>query len=103
MASEGGKISGSETENQMSLTKLARNHLLPTPTARCWNTGTDKERPLDEPTRRSELNHLISQEIGKPSQLSPQFVMEMMGFPTDWTLLPFLNGETNQSKPEGMQ
>jgi hypothetical protein len=40
---------------------------------------------------------------GKPSQLSPQFVMEMMGFPTDWTLLPFLNGEKNQSKPEVTQ
>jgi len=39
---------------------------------------------------------------GKPSQLSPQFVLEMMGFPTDWTLLPFLNGETNQSKQEEM-
>lgn len=31
---------------------------------------------------------------GQTSQLSPQFVMEMMGFPPDWTLLPFLNGET---------
>jgi hypothetical protein len=29
--------------------------------------------------------------------------MEMMGFPTDWTELPFLNGEMNQSKQEGMQ
>jgi hypothetical protein len=40
---------------------------------------------------------------GKTSQLSPQFVMEMMGFPTDWTLLPFLNGETNPSKQEVTQ
>jgi hypothetical protein len=40
---------------------------------------------------------------GKTSQLSPQFVLEMMGFPTDWTLLPFLNGETNQSKQEETQ
>ena len=39
----------------------------------------------------------------KNSQLSPQFVMEMMGFPTDWTLLPFLNGEENQSRLGGMQ
>ena len=46
----------------------------------------------------------MSREItGKTSQLSPQFVMEMMGFPTDWTELPFLNGETNQSKPEETQ
>jgi hypothetical protein len=27
----------------------------------------------------------------------------MMGFPTDWTELPFLNGETNQSKLEETQ
>jgi hypothetical protein len=33
LASEGGKMSGSPTENQMSLTKLARNQMLPTPTA----------------------------------------------------------------------
>jgi hypothetical protein len=31
-------------------------------------------------------------------QLNPQFVCEMMGFPPDWTLLPFLSGETSQSK-----
>ena len=30
---------------------------------------------------------------GKTSQLNPQFVAEMMGFPSNWTELPFLNGE----------
>jgi hypothetical protein len=40
---------------------------------------------------------------GRSSQLNPQFVMEMMGFPTDWTLLPFLSGETNPSKQEETQ
>lgn len=29
----------------------------------------------------------------KTSQLNPLFVAEMMGFPPDWTELPFLNGE----------
>lgn len=33
---------------------------------------------------------------GKPSQLNPQFVENMMGFPENWTLLPFLNGEKSQ-------
>ena len=37
---------------------------------------------------------------GKTSQMSPRFIMEMMGFPPDWTELPFQNGETNQSKQE---
>jgi hypothetical protein len=40
---------------------------------------------------------------GTTSQLNPLFVAEMMGFPTDWTLLPFLNGEMNLSKDMGMQ
>ena len=69
---------------------------LPTPTARCWNTGTEKERPADQPTRRSELNHLMAQEAGKPSQLSPRFVEEMMGFPKGWTVSPFQSGEESQ-------
>jgi hypothetical protein len=30
---------------------------------------------------------------GKSSQLNPRFVAEMMGFPPDWTELPFTNGE----------
>lgn len=45
----------------------------------------------------------INEICGTRSHLSPQFVMEMMGFPTDWTLLPFLSGETNPSKQEETQ
>jgi site-specific DNA-cytosine methylase len=37
----------------------------------------------------------------KMSHLAPQFVMEMMGFPTDWTLLPFLNGDNESIKAGG--
>jgi hypothetical protein len=37
-------------------------------------------------------------QTGKTSQLNPLFVAEMMGFPTDWTILPFQNGETKASK-----
>jgi hypothetical protein len=59
MAAEGGKLSGNEKENQMSMTKL------------------------------------VKQEHGATSQLNPQFVAEMMGFPTNWTELPFQSGETN--------
>ena len=28
-----------------------------------------------------------------------EHIAEMMGFPTDWTLLPFLRGAENPSKP----
>lgn len=80
------------TASLPNLSSAAKYGLLPTPTARCWNTGTEKERPADQPTRRSELNHLMAQERGKPSQLSPLFVEEMMGFPKGWTASPFQSG-----------
>ena len=73
------------------------NSLLPTPMA---SDCGDKVTGLENQDSLVKMSREIT---GKPSQLSPQFVMEMMGFPTDWTLLPFLNGETNQSKPEEMQ
>jgi hypothetical protein len=42
----------------------------------------------------SEVNHIL----GTRSQLNPRFVAEMMGFPHNWTELPFQNGERNPSK-----
>lgn len=69
---------------------------------------------------KSRLDEGIAEAFGdgtsQNSQLSPLFVAEMMGFPIDWTLAPFLNGlkstndgdsaaggEKNQSKPMAMQ
>ena len=49
-------------------------------------SGNDKEQ--------KSVTQMVRQTHGKTSQLNPQFVAEMMGFPTDWTILPFLNGET---------
>jgi hypothetical protein len=57
-------------------------------------TGLENQDSL---TKRARL------ETGKTSQLNPLFVLEMMGFNPDWTLLPFLNGETNPSKPQETQ
>jgi len=37
--------------------------------------------------------------IGQGSQLNPRFVAEMMGFPVNWTELPFQSGETKALKP----
>ena len=73
--------------------------MLPTPTTSCANGGTKAPRK-DGKTRESELNHWAtinrdeSQATGKTSQLNPQFVEEMMGFPENWTASPFLSGET---------
>ena len=74
--------------------------LLPTPTANCHKGGAVRS----DPTRQSDtLAHHFATIPGKTSQLNPRFVMEMMGFPPDWTELPFLNGETSQSKQEETQ
>ena len=112
MASDcGDKVTG--LENQMSLVKLARTQMLPTPSAYDWNTVQTQEKYQERKQHQADkgvnLHYPLKQMCmdinpnGKTSQLSPQFVMEMMGFPTDWTLLPFLNGETSQSKLGEMQ
>jgi hypothetical protein len=47
----------------------------------------------------SNLAEQIAHKVGGgTSHLNPRFVAEMMGFPPNWTELPFLNGEQNQSK-----
>jgi hypothetical protein len=136
-------MSGGPTENQMSLTKMARNQMLPTPTAMdCTNaTANMKSTQIKEGSMHSvtlsramsmgmlptpaandwkgsagpsknwkgnsdlpvQIHEICNIPRGKTSQLNPRFVMEMMGFPPNWTELPFLNGETNQSKQEETQ
>jgi hypothetical protein len=94
---------------QLSLPQLVKNQMLPTPTTRDCKSGQSPNGMIrkDGKSRADQLNNLPvmlgkhTQQTGETSQqLNPQFVLEMMGFPTDWTLLPFLNGETNPSKPE---
>jgi hypothetical protein len=82
---------------QMPLKQMAKFDMLPTPMASdCGDkvTGLENQDSLVKMTREM---------TGKTSHLSPQFVLEMMGFPTDWTLLPFLSGETSQLKQEETQ
>ena len=60
--------------------------MLPTPTAQEGDKITGEENQ-DSLTKRARL------ETGKTSQLSPLFVEEMMGFPRNWTALPFQSGD----------
>ena len=46
-------------------------------------------------THEHQLPNFVKLKTGSNSQLSPRFVAEMMGFPPNWTELPFLSGETN--------
>ena len=72
--------------------------MLPTPTTRDYK-GARSEEAL-EAAGRNETNSLPDAfaQSGKTSQLSPLFVEEMMGFPKNWTALPFQSGEENQLK-----
>jgi len=97
-----GRINKSRSPNakeRPTIALAAKMGLLPTPTASSHHNGCCKERK-DGTSRKSELNHYISAQTGKNSQLNPLFVEEMMGFPLMWTTLPFLskNGDRNQSK-----
>ena len=84
--------------HSVTLTRAMAMGMLPTPQTRDWK-GCEG--------RRGDLPSFVIDEMkidtGKTSQLSPQFVLEMMGFPTDWTLLPFLSGEMSLSKQEATQ
>jgi hypothetical protein len=92
--------------------------LLPTPQARdykgrCHDTQkclpnvflpTPLAGDADKTTKASHQNNLNKTfQTGGASQLNPLFVGEMMGFPTDWLVSPFLNGKTKASKLSEMQ
>jgi hypothetical protein len=51
----------------------------------------------------SNLAEQIAHKVGGgTSHLNPRFVAEMMGFPPNWTELPFQSGEQNPSKDTAM-
>jgi hypothetical protein len=81
--------------------KWVTENMLPTPNA------AEGEKYCTTYNEKSQMGRsltpLMNKLTGQSSQLSPQFVMEMMGFPTDWTVLPFLSGEPSQSKQEATQ
>jgi hypothetical protein len=79
--------------------------MIPTPTQRDHKGGNSlkhltrqevNENGKIKDNHINQLPNFIKVQTGQTGQLSPHFVMEMMGFPPDWTELPFLNGETNQ-------
>jgi len=82
--------------------------MLPTPTAVDYKGAYRPESMKDKTgkfDRTQKLANIYTKIKGhqynsKTSQLNPHFVLEMMGFPPNWTELPFQSGETNQSKPQ---
>jgi len=65
-----------------------KNTMLPTPLA---SDSPEKNTGL---RNQDSICKLAKELTGTTSQLNPQFVAEMMGFPPNWTELPFQNGET---------
>ena len=92
----------------LGMNDLAIMGMLPTPAARDFkgaNTLENTKKKIAEGKRAhmGQLPNYVRVTTGANSQLNPQFVAEMMGFPPDWTELPFLSGETKALKPTGTQ
>jgi hypothetical protein len=86
-AQERHKAKGVNLQNPLK--QMAAMGMLPTPQAQEGEKITGLENQ-DSMTKR------VRQIVGTTSQLNPRFVAEMMGFPPNWTELPFQSGETNQ-------
>ena len=91
-----GRTSMHETEdgekNPNGLTDFLDFHgLLPT----LEHIGRKEKNP-----RQGGLPDFFAQ-TGRSFQLNPLFVAEMMGFPTSWTVLPFLPGGSSPSRDTG--
>lgn len=98
-ASEGKKYTTKyNPSSQMGrgLTAMAMNGMLPTPITGDYRSGMPNRHGTEH---TQQLNDTIAFRTGTTSRLNPLFVAEMMGFPVNWTVLPFQSGETDPSKP----
>jgi hypothetical protein len=86
----------------VKLRDIAENNLIPTPCARDYKATNSMNHLLGKNgnarTHDTQLPNYVKLKTGSSSQLNPLFVEEMMGFPQNWTLSPFLNGEGKASK-----
>jgi len=89
------------TASLPNLQSAAKYGMLPTPAARDYKGASSTEALQKRGRLKEKADSLPDQfnQTGKSSQLNPRFVAEMMGFPVNWTELPFQSGEPSQSKP----
>ena len=103
-----GRINRSPSPNakaRQTIALAAKMGLLPTPVASDAVRSTMTMDALRKGKENGNLSQLIAHKtVGGTSQLNPLFVEEMMGFPSMWSVLPFLsqNGRQEQSKDMGM-
>jgi hypothetical protein len=92
----GGKTRAMYLENYLAM------GMLPTPCTRDYKGANSMDhlqgKNGNKMTHEYQLPNFVKLKTGSNSQLNPQFVAEMMGFPPDWTILPFQNGGESQSK-----
>ncbi len=81
---------------------LAEGQVMPTPPARDWKGAPSLEN-LKKRGKIPQKNSLpdFFARTGKSFQLNPLFVAEMMGFPPDWTVSPFLGEDRHPLKDTG--
>ena len=96
-----GRINKSLSKNareRPTLAKCAKMQLLPTPDA---PEGTEVKTKNNTDNRNGKAEQVAHRIGGRTSHLNPLYVADMMGFPSMWTILPFLsqNGGKRQSKP----
>jgi hypothetical protein len=86
--------------HSVTLSRAFQKGILPTPTTRDWKGAQANEykemRGEATEYKMQSLPGLVNKAIGETSHLNPRFVAEMMGFPQDWTELPFQNGDKSQ-------
>lgn len=81
--------------HSVTLTRALSMGMLPTPTA-------GNENSQHSIAEWGGSGNSMRKIPGSFSPLNPRFVAEMMGFPPNWTELPFQSGEQNQSKDTAM-
>jgi hypothetical protein len=80
--------------HSVTLSRAMAAGMLPTPMSQ---DGQNSTAPASQ-AGRDTLPGMVAATGTTSQQLNPQFVLEMMGFPPDWTELPFLSGETKASR-----
>lgn len=82
-----------------TLALSAKMGLLPAPTV---NDAANSSLPASQVKRKIGLPRMAMQSdeyrTGTTSRLNPLYVTEMMGFPVNWLISPFLRGAGNPSK-----
>jgi hypothetical protein len=95
------KTKDGEDSHSLNLGRMEAMGLIPSPSASDNRNRGDISKPYIQ--KRLEKGKQVGLTMLVDGQLNPHFVMEMMGFPANWTELPFLIGDKNQSKVEETQ